>query len=120
MTWFSPWTVLLFGWGGIFFGQPAWFANVCLAVEYLLLWRDRRIPLFLPLLNAGLVLCVLLPTELAHNEGFTEYSCLKGMGTGALIWATCHILNCLLFFFIRTRAGEFGKQGIAQLETENG
>lgn len=91
VTWFENQTVVLFGWGGLIFGQLGWYANLAFGWSLLHLLAGR-LPSFkhITLLHAVLVFWALLPIPLAHNEGYKEPVC--ALGAGFWLWVAAQAI----------------------------
>ena len=80
INWFDNFTVLALGWGGLIFGQLGWFANPMLVANAIALWRGRQVTRGIWIVQIVLAGWSLIPTELGHNEAFTEPVCAYGPG----------------------------------------
>lgn len=85
LIWFDKRTVILWGWGGIIFGQLGWYSNIfyILCPYYI---KHKNMPRFIFLIHIALLLNFMMPIPLAHNEAGASPLCLRSYGAGAALW----------------------------------
>jgi hypothetical protein len=86
INWFDRTTLVLFGWGGLLFGQVGWFANLTFLVLAVKILADRSVARQLIFFHGCLAGWALLPIPLAHNEGYSEPMCLGSYDLGFWLW----------------------------------
>jgi hypothetical protein len=85
-AWSPAWSLLLFGWIGVFYGSTAWLANPALLVAWVLsLCRRPTLSLLAALMAVVLMATFLLQKIVVSSEAPT-YSRIAGYGIGYWLW----------------------------------
>jgi hypothetical protein len=111
ITWFDNVTVVWWGWGGLFFGQYGWYANIPFAIGLISLILGRRFYSYIiPSIQIILFLWAIMPIPLAHNEGYSERVCAHGSGFWLWIGAQALVaMGTIAVIAIARKRGENGE-----------